>query len=100
LATNEEVVIKVKILRLILRGIGIKSSTNATICGEQARSEYVVVRGGCVASADLCGEQEKREGIAEGRGASKISSQPDCSLSNVLDRHWFFVDGPGRVQVG
>jgi len=66
LATNDEVVMKLKILLLIFRGIGIRSSTKATICGEQARSEYVVARGGCVASADLCGEQEKREGIADG----------------------------------
>jgi hypothetical protein len=85
-------------LRLIFRGIGIKSSTNATICGEQARSEYVVARGGCVASADLCGEQEKREGIAEGGGASEISFQLDRSLSDVLDCHCFFVRSDGRVQ--
>jgi hypothetical protein len=60
---------KVKMLLLIFKGMGINSSTNATICGERARSEYVVARGGCVASADLCGEQEKCEGIAEGGGA-------------------------------
>lgn len=81
--------IKVKILRLILRGIGIKSSTNATICGEQARSEYVVARGECVASADLCSEQEKREGIAERGDASEISVRLDRSLRDVLDCHRF-----------
>lgn len=89
MATNVEVEIKVKILLLIFRGIGIKSSTNATICGEQARSEYVVARGGCVASADLCGEQEKREGIAEGEGASGISFQLNRSLEDELDCHCF-----------
>ena len=89
MATNEEVVINVKILRLIFSGIGIKSSTNATIYGEQVRSEYVVARGGGVASADLCGEQEKREGIAEGEDASEISFQLDRSLRDVLDCHCF-----------
>jgi len=78
---------KVKIPRLIFSGIGIKSNTKATICGEQARSEYVVARGGCVASADLCGEQEKCERIAEGGGASNINFQLDHSLRNILDCH-------------
>lgn len=76
-------------LRLILKGIGIRSSTNATIYREQARSEYVVARGECVASADLCGEQEKREGIAERGGASEISFRLDRSLRDVLDCHCF-----------
>ena len=77
----------VKILLLILRGMGIRSSTNATICGERAGSEYVVARGGCVASAHLCSEQEKREGIAEGGDVSGIGSQVDPSPRDVLDCH-------------
>jgi hypothetical protein len=88
LATNVEVVMKVKIPLLIFSGIGIKSSTNATICGERARSEYVVERGGCVAGADLCGEQEKREGIAEGVGASGVGFQVDPSPGDALDCHF------------
>ena len=78
---------KVKMLLLILRGIGIRSNTNATICGERVGSEYVVARGRCVASADLCGEQEKREGIAGGDDGSGIGFQVDPSPRDVLDCH-------------
>ena len=42
-----------------------------------------------MASADLCGEQEKREGIAEGERASRFIFQLDHSLKDVLDCHCF-----------
>lgn len=40
-----------------------------------------------MASADLCGEQEKGEGIAEGSDASGIGSHIDPSPRDVLDCH-------------
>src|SRR5260221_12667380 len=88
----------VKILLLIFSGIGIKRSTNAAIYWERVRSEYVVARGGCVASADLCGEQEKGEGITEGNGGSGIGFRVDPSPERRSRLPFCFLQSDGRVQ--